>query len=217
MINILITTIFLRCLAVLVLGMSSVGASGPQVILDPGHGGSDSGAVWGGRREKDVTLDLARRVKFALAQQGVVAVLTRNSDVTVSLAQRAAMANQRPQALFVSLHLNASENRSAHGLETFFYGERGRDLALRIHQRVRGSTGWTNRGVKSRRLSVLRHTVAPAALVECGFLSHRKEASAVASDAFQIRLAASIARGIVDDLRARNVLRKSVMYATNSR
>ncbi|MCC8190918.1 MAG: N-acetylmuramoyl-L-alanine amidase [Planctomycetes bacterium] len=93
---------------------------GRRVILDPGHGGKDEGAAHHGLREKDITLDLARRTAERLRAAGVTVVLTREEDVFLSLAERSAFANSRPGALFVSIHVNAVDNvPDAAGVETF--------------------------------------------------------------------------------------------------
>jgi N-acetylmuramoyl-L-alanine amidase len=91
-----------------------------RVLLDPGHGGSDPGAIGsGGLKEKDVTVDIARRAAKALSQDGLTVVLSRDNDRTVSLEERAALANSAGADLFVSIHCNAAENRAKHGIETY--------------------------------------------------------------------------------------------------
>ena len=94
------------------------------VVVDPGHGGEKEGAVSAeGAREKDLTLQIARRVKARLERQGVRVILTRDADGTVALPQRAALANAKKADLFVSIHLNAMPGAShlrARGVETYF-------------------------------------------------------------------------------------------------
>ncbi|HEX4826055.1 MAG TPA: N-acetylmuramoyl-L-alanine amidase [Candidatus Polarisedimenticolaceae bacterium] len=93
----------------------------PIVVIDPGHGGVETGAVGpGGLQEKDVTLDLARRLKDLLQKQGVTVVLTRDDDRVLPLDDRTAIANQNRAELFLSLHLNASKRKAAVGAETYF-------------------------------------------------------------------------------------------------
>ena len=93
----------------------------PVIVLDPGHGGVETGAVGpGGLQEKDVTLDLARRVKVLLDRQGFTVVLTRDDDRILPLDDRTAIANQNRAELFLSIHLNASKRKTAVGAETYF-------------------------------------------------------------------------------------------------
>ena len=93
----------------------------PVIVIDPGHGGVETGAVGpGGLQEKDVTLDLARRLKELLQRQGATVVLTRDDDRVLPLDDRTAIANQNRAELFLSLHLNASKRKSAVGAETYF-------------------------------------------------------------------------------------------------
>jgi N-acetylmuramoyl-L-alanine amidase len=95
-----------------------------KIILDPGHGGKDPGAIGRlGTEEKTIVLDIARRVKKHLTQSGFEVILTRDSDDYVSLAERAEKAAKSGADLFVSIHANAAPNRSATGLETYFLSE----------------------------------------------------------------------------------------------
>lgn len=91
-----------------------------RVLLDPGHGGADPGAIGpAGLHEADVTVDIARRAAKALAQDGVTVVVTRDSDKTVSLEERAALANSSAADLFISIHCNAADNHNKRGIETY--------------------------------------------------------------------------------------------------
>jgi N-acetylmuramoyl-L-alanine amidase len=94
--------------------------AGKTVIIDAGHGGDDHGASHYGLREKDINLDLANRTAKALQAQGVAVLMTRRNDSFVSLPERSAFANRSPNAVFVSIHVNASDgNPNASGIETF--------------------------------------------------------------------------------------------------
>jgi len=94
-----------------------------RIVLDPGHGGRDPGAIGPkGLREKDVVLSLAKRIKQRLEARGYEVLMTRNSDVYVKLEDRALFANSRKADLFVSIHTNASKNRKVRGVETYFIG-----------------------------------------------------------------------------------------------
>jgi len=196
------------------------------VILDPGHGGHDKGAASPHQFEKNFALDVARRVRNELQKSGVRVLMTRNSDVFVELDDRAAIANARMDAIFVSLHFNAGAgNAAAEGLEIFCITPRGapsteydellvRDmvqefgnlnelpsftLAATIHHSLFGSQlGMFDRGVKRARFAVLRRTKMPSVLVEGGFLSNPGDARRVASTDWRNTYATAIARGIME-------------------
>jgi len=107
-----------------------------RVVLDPGHGGSDPGAIGpSGVREKDVTLDIARKIAPLLAKDGVSVVLTREDDRFVPLEDRTARANAFGADLFVSIHCNAAENRGRHGVETYVLDTTKDDIASRVAAR----------------------------------------------------------------------------------
>lgn len=104
----------------------------PVIVLDPGHGGVEPGAVGpSGLQEKDLTLDLARRVKVLLERQGATVVLTRDDDRVLPLDDRTAIANHNRAALFLSIHLNASKRKTAFGAETYFLSTEATDAEAR--------------------------------------------------------------------------------------
>ncbi len=104
----------------------------PVIVLDPGHGGVETGAIGPtGLQEKDLTLDLARRLKVLLERQGVTVVLTRDEDRVLPLDDRTAIANHNRAILFISIHLNASKRKSAVGAETYFLATAATDAEAR--------------------------------------------------------------------------------------
>lgn len=169
------------------------------VIVDPGHGGKDPGAIGvGGLREKDIVLPVAQQVAAILEQQGVQAVLTRNSDYFVDLAPRVTMAERADADLFVSIHANAiSMSRpDVNGLETYYYSS-GQRLAQTIHSSILQSVDVGNRGVRRARFYVLRKSTMPSVLVELGFVTGREDAAKLSNPAYQAQMAQAIARGIL--------------------
>ncbi|MBE2204240.1 MAG: N-acetylmuramoyl-L-alanine amidase [Chthoniobacterales bacterium] len=195
------------------------------VILDPGHGGRDNGARSPYEHEKNFALDIARRVRNALQKSGIRVILTRNSDSFVELADRAAVASRLKNAVFVSLHFNASDtNPAAKGFEIFCVTPRGapstayeqireRDmvqengnhhdihsfaLANAIYHSMLGRVEMTDRGVKRARFAVIRLAEVPSVLVEGGFLTNADDARKVASKQWRDDYATSIARGILE-------------------
>jgi N-acetylmuramoyl-L-alanine amidase len=172
------------------------------VIIDPGHGGSDAGAVGvGGLREKDVVFSISQQVAQILQQNGVQAVMTRLDDRTVELEPRVDMANRMNATLFVSIHANAATNAAASGIETFYYSS-GARLAQYVQNSVMASfSQLPNRGVKQARFYVLRNTSMPSVLVETGFVTNNYDAYMLGDPAQRSRMAQAIAQGILQYLR----------------
>ena len=175
------------------------------VVIDPGHGGPDPGAIGiGGVRETDVVLDVAKIVKNLLSDKGVKVKLTRENETDLDLSPRVAFANRTDADIFVSIHANASrgKRRDINGLETFYYrGWRGRLLAKRIQKQILTvSPGSPDRGVKQGRFYVIKNTRMPAVLVEIGFLTGRLDARRLEKINHRKRLAYAIAKGILEYL-----------------
>ena len=175
------------------------------VVLDPGHGGLDPGAIGiGGLKETDVVLDVSRIVKKLLSKKGVKVKLTRNNEIDLDLPPRVSLANKTDANIFVSIHANASRGKRGdiNGLETFYYrGWRGRLLAKRIQKQIlRVSPGSPDRGVKQGRYYVIKNTRMPAVLVEIGFLTGRLDARRLEKSIHRKRIAYAIAKGILEYL-----------------
>jgi N-acetylmuramoyl-L-alanine amidase len=169
------------------------------VVVDAGHGGKDNGAFrrYGGA-EKNATLDVATRLAAKLRESQFRVVMTRSSDVFIPLDERAAISNRQGNAIFVSIHFNDSGRRGIRGFETYYHSSVARPLAYRIQQQIMTLPGAVNRGVKTANFRVLRKAEYPAVLVECGFLSNRKEGAAARSASRRDDLADKIAEAIVD-------------------
>jgi N-acetylmuramoyl-L-alanine amidase len=169
------------------------------VIVDPGHGGKDPGAIGlGGLREKDVILPIAQQVASLLEQQGIQAVMTRTSDYFVDLAPRATMAERANADLFVSIHANAigPSRPDVSGLETYYYSS-GQRLAQTIHSSILQNLDVKDRGIRRARFYVLRKTSMPSVLVEVGFVTGREDAAKLSNPAYRSQMAQAIARGIL--------------------
>jgi N-acetylmuramoyl-L-alanine amidase len=176
-----------------------------RVVLDPGHGGPDPGAVGiGGLRETDIVLDVALQVAQLLQNRGVQVLLTRTSEVDVDLPPRVALANRSGADLFVSLHANAlsMDRPDVNGVETFYFqGGRSYELALSIQRQLMAiSPGTPDRGARPGRFFVIRRTVMPSVLTEMGFVTGEIDAPRLADARFRQSLAAAIAKGILDVL-----------------
>ena len=172
------------------------------VVIDPGHGGPDPGAIGiGGLRETEVVLDVSKRIKKLLIEKGVMVRLTRNNEVDLDLPPRVLIANTTDADIFVSIHANASrgKRRDINGLETFYYaGWRGRLLAKNIQKQIlKVSPGSPDRGVRQGRYFVIKNTSMPAVLVEIGFLTGRLDARRLENSIHRQRIAYAITKGIL--------------------
>jgi N-acetylmuramoyl-L-alanine amidase len=172
------------------------------VVIDPGHGGRDPGAIGiGGIQEKQINTTISNRVRQQLQAAGITVLMTRDSDVFVELETRAQMANRAGANLFVSIHANAiSMSRpDVNGLETYYFSS-GERLARSIHSAVLRNVNMRDRGVRQARFYVLRHTSMPSVLVETGFVTGAEDAARFRDPAAVNRIADGIARGILDYL-----------------
>jgi N-acetylmuramoyl-L-alanine amidase len=173
------------------------------VIIDPGHGGPDPGAVGiGNIYEKDIVLDISRQVAAILAQNGIQVALTRDSDIDLDLQPRVDMAERANAALFVSIHANSISmaRPDVNGLETYYY-DSGLGLARSIHANVLQSANIADRNVRQARFYVLRKTSMPSVLVEAGFVTGATDAANLANPTHRRQIAEGIARGIMQYMR----------------
>jgi len=178
------------------------------VVIDAGHGGRDSGAFTRGRRsqllEKDLTLDVARRLDGKLRAAGFRTVMTRRDDTFIPLDERARISNSsnaHRNSIFVAIHFNDTRRRSVHGSETYHNGRGTWQLAARIERYLASMPGGANRGVMTARFRVLRKSNGPALLVECGYLSNPTEAAHCANAAWREQTADRLAQAIIAQRR----------------
>ena len=189
-----------------------------SIFLDPGHGGSDPGAISGGVREKDLTLSVYNKVSSKLASLGYTVLTSRNVDKDVDLVERAEQANKANADMLLSIHFNAGGRGVARGIETYYYQsqadrvpkinkenhnnaerlERSRKLANKVQQNLLYQTGANDRGVKRASFTVLRETSIPSILVELGFIDNPEERNKIKTNEYQERLANGIVDGIVE-------------------
>ena len=187
-------------------GLPEVDRGRFKVVIDPGHGGPDPGAVGiANLRETDVVLDVGLQVAQLLQAKGVQVLMTRTSEVDVDLPPRAALANSSGADLFLSIHANAlSMTRpDVNGIETFYFeSPRARALAQAVQDEVLAvSPGSPDRGARTARFYVIRRTVMPSALVELGFVTGQLDSPRLADPAHRRRLALAISRGLLNVLR----------------
>jgi len=178
-------------------------ARGSAVIIDPGHGGADGGAVGpSGLREADVALAIARLVRDALAGQGIPAVMTRNDDATVPLEERPDLAQRNGGVVFVSIHVNASRSAGSAGTETYYKTPDSQALARVVQSEVTQALGEPDRGVRTADFYVLANTPMPSVLVETAFITNPSEEAMLRDPAVQRRIADAIARAVAKYLAA---------------
>lgn len=167
------------------------------VIIDAGHGGHDPGAIRNGLTEKKLCLDVAKRLETALKARGLKVVMTRRTDTFVELGTRTGLANRYSRAVFVSVHFNSTRRTSVSGMEVYYRSERGKMLGRSVLRSMDRRVTGLVRGPLPRNYKVLRSTVMPAVLVECGYLSNKTEARRCGTSSHRQALADAIAAGIV--------------------
>ena len=193
-------------------------SGGKTVMIDPGHGGSDTGTTGkplGGIKEKDYTLNTSLATTEYLRSKGFNVIMTRDTDKTLSLGNRTALSNSLKPDLFTSIHYNGSTNKQGHGVEVFYKlkdknGGTTKTVATNILNRILEKFKLTNRGIKTRVLPsdstkdylyVLRSNDMPAVLVECAFLDNENDMSLINSSAKVKEMGTQIGKGIEDSLK----------------
>ena len=179
-----------------------------RIILDAGHGGTDGGTQADGDRrdviEKDINLAVVLRMKKHFEDLGVEVMLTRESDVTLSLDERVRIANGNEGDLFVSIHCNYYEDDdSICGLECYYFegSDSGKQYAEEIIEKIEDRGSVETRNAKESEFYVLKKTKVPAVLVELGYLSSTKECQLLVSAEYQETLAKELVEGILESMR----------------
>lgn len=165
-----------------------------KIVLDAGHGGTDCGAIGpSGYYEKTFTLSTTMRLKNLLENNGYSVIMTRTTDVYLTLAERTAVSNNSNADLFISIHAN-SFNEKSNGIETFSYQSTGTaaDIAKLVQKRLVANLGLRDRGHKTEGFYVLKYNKKPAILLEAAFISNPAEETLLKSPAFQEKVAKSV-------------------------
>jgi N-acetylmuramoyl-L-alanine amidase len=188
------------------------------IVLDPGHGGEDYGTHSTTKpryQEKYLNLTTTMLLKSYLEQMGYHIILTRKSDVFISLEQRAEFANKKNPQLFVSIHYNSAPSKEAEGIEIYYYPSvedkqrmnESKKLAQSILTKVVDQTQAKSRGIKNGNFAVIRETKMPAVLIEGGFLTNESEMEKIKNPLYLKKIAWGIATGI-DDYLSPSKIRK---------
>lgn len=173
------------------------GTGNKLIILDPGHGGSDAGAVGSsGKYEKNLVLQIADKLKAALENSGYSVMLTRPDDTFVSLENRAKIANNTNAFAFVSIHANSFSGPSAKGLEVYTMYGADHSLAQDVLDSILAKTGQINRKVKEAGFYVIKYATMPSILIETGFISNPQEEAFLWNEENQNKIVQGIVAGI---------------------
>ncbi|NMB95309.1 MAG: N-acetylmuramoyl-L-alanine amidase [Clostridiaceae bacterium] len=183
--------------------------SGKVVVIDPGHGGYEPGAIHGGIKEKNLNLDIALRLEKLLKNEGITVHMTRKNDSYVGLYSRSELANKANADMLVSIHNNADWFNTS-GTMTLYYpgsamkrnGLTSKDLAAIIQNEVSSYLGTRNIGIISRtNLAVLRTSKVPAVIVEVGYMTNKNELKKLNTAEYRQKAAEGIRNGILKALR----------------
>ncbi len=185
------------------------GIGGKTIVLDPGHGGSDPGAIGPtGLQEKQVTLPIAEYLKSILEAKGAKVILTRTTDVDVygphasgvdELQARVNVANGNRADAFISIHINSFSNPNVGGIATYYFdgSDQSKKLASAVQGQIAEHSGFNgDRGIQPGNLYVLRHSLMPSILVELGFISNPKEEEHLKEMSTRQEFANELAKGL---------------------
>lgn len=176
--------------------------AGKTIVIDPGHGGSDPGAVGNGLREKDVTLRVSLELQKKLEAAGARVVMTRTTDTFVSVNRRFEIANASNGHSFVSIHTNSLSNSQAHGTETFWNRShqhaQSQQLAQVAQKHLIQQLNTRDRGVKEGNFGVVRYTRIPSILVELGFITNPNDANMMKQDKFYDDASEALLQAIIE-------------------
>lgn len=177
------------------------------VVIDSGHGGSDPGKIGiNNALEKDINLQIAQKIQKLLKEQGVKVVMTREDESSLGeskvedLKARVELINQTKPSLVVSIHQNSYPEESIHGAQIFYYthSKEGEGAAKILQETLREIEPENHRQAKANdTYYILKKTEVPVVIVECGFLSNRKEAEQLCSEEYQMQVAEAVTKGIL--------------------
>lgn len=194
-----------------------VGDGNRIIVIDPGHGGSDPGACSHGMKEKDLTLDISKKLARELTRLGWKVYLTRHTDTDVTypgspdrdeLQARADVANKHNAAVFISIHCNASVKSSVRGSSYHWYKRKDREFAKALEGSLGSNIGTIDKGARRDQFYVLSHTKVPAVLIEAAFMTNSHDAKILANPGYRKKIAMRLARSISRYVNHLNLARK---------
>ncbi|MGM0941500.1 MAG: N-acetylmuramoyl-L-alanine amidase [Bacillota bacterium] len=171
---------------------------GYHIMLDPGHGGKDSGAM--GLKnvyEKNITFTTAQKIADKLREAGATVLTTRSKDTYISLDRRVELSHSNKTNAFISIHYNAFPDSSVSGLNTFYYSKKN-DLRLaeNVHTSLTASIDMKDRGILQKNYRVLRTNHAPSILLELGFITNPNDLAKIQSESFETNVAEAVTDGL---------------------
>ncbi len=169
-----------------------------RIIIDAGHGGTDYGAIRGDINEKDITLDVAKKVQKELAKLGHKVIMTRTGDDYVSLQDRVELSEKQKGEIFVSIHVNSSVKPEIEGIETHYYHPESMGLAQSVHEALISNLKPFDRGLFKSKFYVINHTEIPAVLCEIGFISNEEEQKLLTTEKRKQETAKAIVEGVLN-------------------
>lgn len=216
------TLLIIFCLLVLSLQVISAQTLPLQdtiIMVDPGHGGRDSGTYYGKIYEKNINLEISKALEEELTKNGAIVYMTRTRDIDLSsiydsakkrgdLYRRLLKIKETKSDLYISIHINWYQNTSMKGAEVLYnsINENNEKLAKSIMKEFKTDLGST-RTVKTTDLYMYRNTTTPGVLVECGYLSNSTERTLLQQEDYQKKLAKSITNGIINYLKKKGQIK----------
>lgn len=216
------TLLIIFCLLVLslqVISAQSLPLQDTIIMVDPGHGGRDSGTYYGEIYEKDINLEISKTLAQELSKQGAIVYMTRKRDIDLSsiydsakkrgdLYRRLLMIKEKKSDLYISIHINWYDDITLKGAEVLYneINENNKKLARSIMTQFKNDLKST-RTIKTTDLYMYRNTTTPGVLVECGYLSNPTERKQLQDKKYQQLLSSSITKGIIDYLKRRNKIK----------
>ena len=216
------TLLIIFCLLVLSLQIISAQTLPLQdtiIMVDPGHGGRDSGTYYGKIYEKDINLEISKALENELTKNGAIVYMTRTRDIDLSsiydsakkrgdLYRRLLKIKETKSDLYISIHINWYQNTSMKGAEVLYnsINENNEKLARSIMKEFKTDLG-SSRTIKTTDLYMYRNTTTPGVLVECGYLSNPTERTLLQQENYQRKLAKSITNGIINYLKKKGQIK----------
>ena len=217
-------TILLIIFCLLVLSLQVISAQtlplqDTIIMVDPGHGGRDSGTYYGETYEKDINLEISKALEEELTKNGAIVYMTRTRDIDLSsiydsakkrgdLYRRLLKIKETKSDLYISIHINWYQNTSMKGAEVLYnsINENNEKLARSIMKEFKTDLG-SSRTIKTTDLYMYRNTTTPGVLVECGYLSNPTERTLLQQENYQRKLAKSITNGIINYLKKKGQIK----------
>lgn len=217
--SLLLTVFFLILFSIQIISAKTLPLQDTIIMVDPGHGGRDSGTYYGTVLEKDINLKISKQLEKTLTQQGAIVYMTRKRDIDLSsiydsekkrgdLYRRLLLIKEKKCDLYVSIHINWYDDSNLKGAEVLYnpINKSNKVLATEIMNSFKEDLQ-SNRNVKITDLYMYKNTTVPGVLIECGYLSNPTERKLLQDKKYQELLANSITKGIVEFLKKENKIK----------